>query len=103
MSEALEWTSSNLNGFAVRGLPSRLYDLINLGPKEVALVRLAETGARLRARISSRGAIFEIEKLTHRSAVFLALLYDGKLEAAYDLGAKKEVLADDVARFESLL
>lgn len=84
-------------------LPSRLYEIINHTSESAAKQALQQTATQLRQTLSSRDEIFQVQKLSRRAAVLLALLFDAAIAPAYQLGAMKNVNEQALNEFEQQL
>ncbi|HEC59639.1 hypothetical protein LCGC14_0696650 [marine sediment metagenome] len=86
--------------FMLTALPSRIYDSINNQTMSQSMEYMAEIQQQLNNTLESRDLLFVTQKLTRRAEVLLALIYDGDLKSAYQLGSIKDLTASDLAAFE---
>jgi FkbM family methyltransferase len=84
-------------------LPSRLYETINHSTEPVAKTFLQKSSAQLQQSLASRDEIFAIKKLSRRAGILLALLFEGLIEPAYQLGAMKSLTGQQLDDFEQQL
>lgn len=103
ISEHIEWSNKTSDFYKLVGLPSRIYSILNSSTKEFSLQYLKETCDRLKSSLVERNQIFNTHKLSRRSEILLALLYDQNYQQAYDLASIKELDAGQLESFEQLL
>lgn len=84
-------------------LPSRLYEIINYSTESVAKQCLQQTRTQLKQTLSARDEILHIQKLSRRAGVLLALLFEGAIDSAYQLGAMKSLTEKQLDEFEQQL
>mgnify|MGYP001577410142 CR=1 FL=1 len=103
ISERLEWTDKSPAHYKLVGLPSRIYEHLNASSKDNSLEYLSKLSERIRSGISARNEIFSTNKLSRRSEVLLALLYDRNIPEAYNIAIIKDLSSTDLQYYEQLL
>jgi FkbM family methyltransferase len=86
--------------FMLTALPSRIYDCVNNRSMSQSMEYMADIQQQLNTSLESRTSLFTTKKLTRRAEVLLALIYDGQLTSAYQLGSIKELTASELTEFE---
>jgi len=103
ISEHIEWSSNSPDYYRLVGLPSRIYSVLNASSKDVFLEYLQQVSVRLKSRIINRNEIFITNKLSRRSEVLLALMYDQNYQHAYDLAVIKDLQDEQLNYFEKMM
>jgi len=103
ISEAIERNSKSQNFFALVGMPSRIYEFLNTSSLDQSLTYLTVMGNQLRESTRDRKEIFGTNKLSRRGEILLALLFDQKIQEAYDLGVIKNLMPNELEHFETLI
>lgn len=86
--------------FMLTALPSRIYNAINNRSRSLSMEYLADIKVTLDKTLENRNSLFSTKKLTRRAEVLLALIYDGQLESAYQLGSMKTLTPNELEGFE---
>jgi FkbM family methyltransferase len=103
ISETIEWNEKGMHYYGLACLPSRIYEVLNTSGKAASFDCLAREAEKLRRSLRDRAEIFQTAKLSRRGEVLLALVYDRNLEAAYQLGMKKELEPGELVHFEKMI
>jgi FkbM family methyltransferase len=82
--------------------PRRIYDVINRSDYKVALQHLNFVRDRLLTLGDGRELIRSCKRVSERGRILLLLIYDGKLDDAYQLGKIKNLLPEVLQSFAEL-
>lgn len=100
--QTIEWNKHESSFYALTALPSRIYQVLNTSNQADTMSYLSSVHEQLTDKITSRDAIFSTKKLSKRGEILLALIYDNKLDAAYQLASLKTLSAELLNQFEQI-
>jgi FkbM family methyltransferase len=100
--QAIEWSKHEPSFYALTALPSRIYQVVNTSTQADTMAYLNQVHAELTDRMSDRDAIFGTHKLSRRGEILLALIFDNKLDAAYQIASMKTLTPESLLVFERI-
>ena len=103
ISEHIEWSTKPSNFYKLVGLPSRIYSVLSSSSTNRSREYLKQVSSRLKSHIADRNEIFSTKKLSRRSEVLLALLYDENYLEAYNIASIKDLRPDELKMFELMV